>query len=137
MIKLILKDLNMKYITILLIFINSVSYSQDTTAAPDFIFCEIVGMSKLFTTKLDVSISYGQSLGIFRDNRIRNEDGEKVSFNSMIDAMNYMGERGWEFVQAYAVTMSNTNVYHYVLKRKLEGDDKTNYIPYIKRDFKK
>jgi hypothetical protein len=39
-------------------------------------------------------------------------------FNSMIDGMNYMGEHGWEFVQAYAVTSGNQNVYRYVLKKK-------------------
>lgn len=42
------------------------------------------------------------------------------SFNSMIDGMNYMGDRGWEFVQAYVITHGNQNVYHYVLKKKTQ-----------------
>ena len=33
--------------------------------------------------------------------------------------MNFMGNQGWDFVQAYAVTVnSNSLVYHYVLKKK-------------------
>lgn len=36
----------------------------------------------------------------------------------MVDALNYMGNQGWEFVQAYTITMGNQNVYHYLLKRE-------------------
>ena len=40
-----------------------------------------------------------------QDDRIRNEEtGELIRFNSMIDALNYMTEKGWEFVQAYVIT---------------------------------
>lgn len=39
------------------------------------------------------------------------------SFNSMVDGMNYMGKDGWEFVQAYVVTLGNQNVYHWLLKK--------------------
>jgi hypothetical protein len=39
----------------------------------------------------------------------------------MVDALNYMGEKGWEFVQAYVVTISNQNVYHWLLKKKFEN----------------
>jgi hypothetical protein len=37
----------------------------------------------------------------------------------MIDALNYMGNQDWEFVQAYAFWMggSSGNVYHYLLKK--------------------
>ena len=51
----------------------------------------------------------------------KTETTQKVkAFNSMIDGMNYMGERGWEFVQAYVVTnqSSNMSTYRYVLKKK-------------------
>ncbi len=35
----------------------------------------------------------------------------------MVDAMNYMGKRGWEFEQAYVVTIGNQNVYHWLLSK--------------------
>ena len=41
----------------------------------------------------------------------------------MIDAMNSMGAKGWEFVQAYVVTDGSggysSNVCHYVLKKEV------------------
>jgi hypothetical protein len=36
----------------------------------------------------------------------------------MIDALNYMGKNGWEFVQAYVVTTQNQNVYRWLLKKR-------------------
>ena len=46
----------------------------------------------------------------------------------MVDAMNYMGTLGWEFEQAYVVTIggggSASNVYHWLLSKYVgeEGD---------------
>ena len=75
--------------------------------------------------KIQVEIDFGQ--GLYRDQRIRDEETGKVKkFMSMIDAMNYMGDRGWEFIQAYAITYNNQNVYHYILKRPKKG---SGYIP--------
>ena len=41
-------------------------------------------------------------------------------FNSMIDGLNYMGSKGWEFVQAYTITLNNSSIYHYVLKKTIK-----------------
>jgi len=46
------------------------------------------------------------------------QTGKVKSFNSMVDALNYMGNNGWEFVQAYIVTSGQQNVYHWLLKNK-------------------
>ena len=57
----------------------------------------------------------------FKDNRMIDEQTGKVqTFNSMVDALNYMGNDGWEFVQAYIVTVGQSNVYHWLLKKQKE-----------------
>lgn len=82
-------------------------------------YCEIVGTSRLLSTKVTVEIDFGQKTKFFSDKRYKDESGKPVVFNSMIDAMNFMGNQGWDFAQAYAVTVGNsTMVYHYVLKKK-------------------
>jgi predicted phage gp36 major capsid-like protein len=40
-----------------------------------------------------------------------------MTFNSMIDGMNYMGARGWQFVQAYTVGDGGYHVYRWLLKK--------------------
>ena len=41
---------------------------------------------------------------------------KQLIFNSMMDALNFMSKNGFEFVDAYAITSSNQNVYHYLLR---------------------
>lgn len=42
----------------------------------------------------------------------------------MVDALNYMTQFGWKFVDAYAITMSpNNHVYHWLLRKEVAIDE--------------
>ena len=62
------------------------------------------------------------------------ENGQALEFNSMVDAMNYMGELGWKFVQAYVVTIGNSNVYHWLLQKELSPEEAINAGIKIKKE---
>ena len=89
-------------------------------------YCELMGIGRFMSNKVTVTIDYGQETKFFspEDQRIKDEStGRAQKFNSMIDAMNYMAENGWEFVNAYVVSIPNglgssRNVYHWLLKKK-------------------
>ncbi|HOZ83989.1 MAG TPA: hypothetical protein PK191_00780 [Niabella sp.] len=84
-----------------------------------FVYCEMVGTRKFLSTKVTIVLDFGEAKNIWKDNRVKDEITGKVqSFNSMVDALNYMGEQGWEFAQAYVVTVGQQNVYHWLLKKK-------------------
>lgn len=86
-----------------------------------YIYCELLGRGKLLSSKISVDIDFGQSVSFWApDRRYKDENGKPVNFNSMVDAMNFMGSLGWEFVQAYVVTESNQNVYHWLLKMEIK-----------------
>ena len=93
------------------------------------IYCELVGTQRLLSTKVTVEVDFGQQSKFFADNRLVDEKGQVVVFNSMVDAMNHMGELGWEFEQAYVVTFgsgsSSSSVYHWLLSKYVgeEGDN--------------
>lgn len=90
----------------------------------EYIYAQIVGTEKFFSTKVRVSIDFGQETKFFGDRgTIRDKDGKRRSFNSMIDALNFMGSIGWEFAQAYTITLSNQNVYHYLLKKEATKEE--------------
>lgn len=94
-------------------------------SAPKFVYAEIVGESRFLSNKVTVSIDYGQATSFFENTKVKNEDGSNRKFNSMVDAMNYMGALGWEFQQAYVVTTSQQNVYHWLMRKNftdLPGD---------------
>jgi hypothetical protein len=124
----------MKRITIALFIIlfSQMSFSQvskdnlkvdSISVTKKYVYCEILGTGSLFSTKVKIDIDYGQEVGFWnQDRRLKDENGKSVKFNSMVDALNYMGTLGWEFVQAYVVTMPSMggqqNVYHWILKRQ-------------------
>jgi len=114
----------------LLFSLNLLSQENDTVAnqveSSDFIeqksyvYCELLGRGKLLSSKVTVDIDFGQPVSFWApDRRYKDENGKPVAFNSMVDAMNFMGSLGWEFVQAYVVTESNQNVYHWLLKMEV------------------
>lgn len=114
----------------LLVALSSFGQTSDTLSVKPWVYCEIVGISKLFSTKLDVAVDYGQARKFFSDQRIRDEEGKIKNFNSMVDAMNYLGEQGWEFVQAYVVSAGNQNVYRWLLKADAKNPI---FIPSVKK----
>lgn len=83
-----------------------------------FSYCQIVGTPKLMSTKVNIEIDFGQYKSMWADNSLKDPaTGERIVFNSMIDALNYMGKLGWEFAQAYIVTTGSNSVYYYLLKK--------------------
>jgi len=47
---------------------------------------------------------------------VQDANGKKKKFNTMIDALNFMHSMGYEYVDAYAITLGNQNVYHSILR---------------------
>jgi hypothetical protein len=91
----------------------------------NYVYCELVGTAKLFSSKVNVKANFGQNFSLWKGiDYIRDENGKKVDFNSMVDAMNFMGTQGWEFVQAYVVTVNNQNVYYWLLKKEITLEEK-------------
>ena len=115
----------MKHLLITLVFFCAFSASSQTVndipikdIGVEYI--EIVGTGKLFSTKLTIQIDFGQHDKLFsaKDTQVKDADGKLMIFNSMVDAMNFFGGNGYVFQQAYVVTVSNQNVYHYLMRKE-------------------
>ena len=121
-------------IVMFLSLVTTLSHAQSRT------YCELVGMQTLLG-KTSVSVDFGQG-SFFKDNRLVDENGDVIKFNSMIDAMNYMGALGWDFEQAYVVTVgtgnSRQNVYHWLLSKPYSEDGAgVKTMNMIKQELKK
>ncbi|KIC91330.1 hypothetical protein [Flavihumibacter sp. ZG627] len=91
----------------------------------DVEYVQIVGTSKLMSTKLTIQIDFGQRTKFFSNGKetiVKDENGKATDFNSMIDALNFMSQNGFEFVNAYAITVGNQNVYHYLLRNRKKSE---------------
>ena len=113
-----------KILFIALFFAPVFCYAQsDTTSKikPHEQYCMIIATAKLFSTKVNISVDFGQETSFWhgRDERIKDETGKVINFNSVIDALNYMSSQGWFFVNAYALTegTSGGKVLNYVMRK--------------------
>lgn len=84
----------------------------------------VLGVGK----KAKVEVEFGDESYGWKGNDGRNilidENGKDIKFNSMVDAMNYMGARGWKFETAYVVTVANQNVIHWLMSKEIhEGEN--------------
>ena len=91
------------------------------------VYCELLGTAKLLSNKVTVSVDFGQERKFFDSQTLVDENGQAIVFNSMVDAMNRMAELGWEFEQAYVVTIGGgttaSNVYHWLLSKYISDGE--------------
>lgn len=121
-----------------LLFLPFLGYSQDVPQQQNQVYAEIVGIERSFSPKLNIHIDFGEetSFSTAENDKIMDaETGKPKKFNSMVNAMNFMGTMGWEFTQAYIVTISGTNIYHWIIKRKLTETESQNFLPTARKDL--
>ena len=85
----------------------------------------MLGTTNLLQTKVTIQIDFGQDRTFWKQHaqkQLVDENGKEIQFNSMVDAMNYMGTLGWEFEQAYVVTIGNQNVYHWLMSKLIDEE---------------
>lgn len=98
------------------------------------VYCELLGTQKILSLKVNVEVDFGQNP--YTNSNLVDENGKKITFNSMIDAMNYMGNFGWEFESAYIITHGSINVYHWLLSKYVSNGENISDGFTTKRQFK-
>lgn len=83
-------------------------------------YIQVVGMSKMLSSKVTVHVDYGQKTKFVggKGANIKDDEGKNRTFESMIEAINWFADHGWEYVDAYVLTTGSQQVYHYILRRK-------------------
>jgi len=91
-------------------------------------YCEMTAQNKLFSRKVTIDVDQGEERKwiSFKDTRVKDELGKVKSFNSVVDALNFLGRTGWKLVNAFLVTENSVNVYHYLLKREFDKSELSN-----------
>ena len=106
-------------------------------------YCEVKGIEKDITPGLKIIFDFGTkaSYDIWGDlsSKLKfvNENGEEIKFNSMVDAANYMVEKGWQFQQAYSSAYGGHPVIHWIFYKDAESFEKAKEGILTKEDLKK
>ena len=94
------------------------SFAQQNNASDNVEqYAEVVATPRLLSSKVTIDIDYGEERSIWKDNRVKDQEGRIKKFNTVVDALNYMGKDGWQLVNAFPYFSGNTQVYHYVFKK--------------------
>src|SRR5688572_12340709 len=103
-----------------LIFIQMVAHhllaQSDTTKVEQY--CQVIATPRLLSNKVTIDIDFGEEKKFWSDTRLRNYDGKLKKFNTVIDALNFMGKEGWTFINAYPVRIGSTEIYHFGFKKQ-------------------
>ena len=118
------------------IFVSTEAFAQEPVQAqeqslpeaqqdvkPYKVYCEIVATPKIFSNKATVELDFGQYSGFWSsDRQLVDEQGNTISFNSALDAANYMARRGWDLEEVFIVQEmskgdSGTPRYHWIMSK--------------------
>lgn len=114
----------MKKIITMGIFLIStlISYAQtDTTKVEQY--CQVIVTPRLLSKKVTIDVDFGEKKSFWVDTRLTTDEGELRKFNTVIDALNYMGMAGWTFINAYPVRFGEIDIFHFAFKKLIPKAD--------------
>ncbi|MEX6690841.1 hypothetical protein QTN47_25255 [Danxiaibacter flavus] len=93
------------------------SLAQDSTKIEQY--CELQARNRFMSNKVTIDIDYGQEKKFWADTRLKDDDGKPVKFNTVIDALNYLGKLQWKLVNAFSDSSENgVVVYRYIFRKE-------------------
>lgn len=114
----------MKKIVLIVCLIGSFSaLAQDSTRVEQY--CRLVAQNRVLSNRVNIDVDYGDERKLFSDNRMRDEETGRIKkFNTVVDALNYMGSQGWTLVNAFPVSDGTSNItLHYYFKKSFRREE--------------
>lgn len=106
-------------------------------------YSEIKGIEKELSSGLKIVFDFGDNPvysswnGLRSNQKLVNGNGEEIEFNSMVDAGNYLSEKGWTFLQAYTSFYSGNSIIHWIFYKDSEDPETVLDGIVTKAEYKK
>ena len=106
-------------------------------------YCEVKGIEKELTSGLKIVFDFGNSPiysawgGLKSKQKLVDEKGEEIPFISMVDAGNYLSDKGWTFVQAYTSVYSSQAIVHWIFVKEATSPEEAVKGIMTKDDYNK
>ena len=106
-------------------------------------YCEVKCIEKKLTSGLKIIFDFGEkpSYTIWGDlsSKLKfvDDEGNEIKFNSMVDAANYMINKGWTFQQTYFSLYGGSPVIHWIFFKEADSFEKACEGIMTKGDFKR
>ena len=96
--------------------IKGVVYENDKIE----VYCDLVSRKKFLSTEQSIMINYGDRDSLWIDEKIYTlMSNDLKKYNSIIDALNYMGNEGWKTINTYSTSHNSYTIEHYILKKEI------------------
>lgn len=125
------------------LFVLCLLFSVGNVSAQRRYYCEVKGIEKELSAGLKIIFDFGTkaSYNIWGDLssqlKFVDDKGEEIKFNSMVDAANYMVERGWKFQQAYSSVYSGNSIIHWIFFKDAENMEEAKEGIMTKAEYQK
>ena len=92
-------------------------------------YCEMIGRQTGFDSEKKVAFDFGTAVprdlwGNVADNlQLVDESGKVIKFRSMIEALNFMSDKKWNFLQAYSSYIKDCEFSHFLLYKDASSVD--------------
>ena len=107
-----------KIILFSMLLLGGLSLHAQTDTSGVEQYCQLMATQRLLSNKVTIDIDFGDEKSYWKDSRLTTADGKVKKFNTIIDAMNYMGQAGWTFISVYPVHMGSTDIFHFAFKKR-------------------
>ena len=90
-------------------------------------YCEIKGIQKALSSGLKIVFDFGENPiytawgGLTSKQKLVDEKGEEIQFNSMVDAGNYLSSKGWILQQAYSSVYGDNFIVHWIFYKDADN----------------
>ncbi len=101
-----------------IVLLSSIISIAQTDSSKVEQYCQVIATPRLLSNKVTIDIDFGEEKSFWRDTRLKTDAGKIKKFNTIIDAINYMGREGWTFINAFPVRMGETEIYHFAFKKQ-------------------
>lgn len=106
-------------------------------------YCEVKGIEKGLSSGLKIIFDFGTKASynmwgnLSSQLKFVDENGEYIKFYSMVDAANYMVDRGWNFQQAYSSVYGGNPIIHWIFYKDAENMEKAKEGIMTKTEYQK
>lgn len=127
-----------KIILFILLFIPIAVFSQTHKY-----YCEVTGTEKALVNGMKVIFDFGSNptYNLWGDlnNKLKfvDDKGKEINFNTMVDAANYMEDKGWKFLQAYSSIRGGAEIEHWIFCKEADSKEKAKEGIMTKDDWDK
>ena len=98
------------------------------------VYCDMMAYNFWGIGKVRIILDMGDRKAGQSFETIWDDNGKQKKFNTMMEALNYMGERGWRVVDTYFISEMKQSVLHYLLEKWISDESERKEGLILKED---